>query len=61
MSKTLEVTYPDIHSFYKDTPSEFTKETMKCYKPLEACNFFICGHFQDIYSSILSSIFHLEI
>ena len=23
---------------------------MKCYKPLEACNFFICGHFQDIYS-----------
>ena len=49
-SKIPEVTYPDIYSYLIDTPSEFTKEKMKCYKSLEACNFFICGHVQDIYS-----------
>ena len=49
-SKILEVTYPDIYSYLIDTTSEFTKEKMKCYKLLEAYNFFICGHVQDIYS-----------
>ena len=49
-SKIPEVTYPDIYSYLVDTPSEFTKEKMKCYKSLEAYNFFICGHVQDIYS-----------
>ena len=49
-SKIPEVTYLDIYSYLTDTPSELTKEKMKCYKSLEACNFFICGHVQDIYS-----------
>ena len=30
MSKISEVTYPDIYSYLIDTPSEFTKEKMKC-------------------------------
>ena len=34
-SKIPEVTYPDIYSDLLDTPSEFTKENMKCYKSLE--------------------------
>ena len=49
-SKIPEVTCPHIYSYLIDTPSEFTKEKMKCYKSLEAYNFFICGHVQDIYS-----------
>ena len=49
-SKIPEVTYPDIYSYLVDTPCEFTKEKMKCYKSLEAYNFFICGHVQDICS-----------
>ena len=43
-SKILEVTYPDIYSHLINTPSEFTKEKMKCYKSPEAYNFFICEH-----------------
>ena len=49
-SKIPEVTYLDIYSYLTDTLSELTKEKMKCYKLLEACNFFTCGHVQDIYS-----------
>ena len=49
-SKIPEVTYPDIYSYLIDTPSEFRKEKMKCYKSLEAYNCFVCGYFQDIYS-----------
>ena len=48
--KIPEVTYPDIYSYLVDTPSEFTKEKMKCYKSLEAYNFLVCGHVQNIYS-----------
>ena len=45
-----EVTYSDIYSYLIDTPSEFRKEKMKCYKSLEAYKFFVCGHVQDICS-----------
>ena len=39
MSKTPDVTYSDICSYLIDTPSEFTKEKLKCIKSLEAYNF----------------------
>ncbi len=35
----------DIHI---ETPSEFTKHKLKAYKLLEAYNFFISGHVQDV-------------
>ena len=54
-SKIPEVTYPDIYSYLRDTPSELTKEKMKTYKSLEAYTFFICGHVQDIYSHEFTS------
>ena len=40
-SKIPKVTYPDIYSYLIDTPSEFRKEKMKCYKSLEAYNCFV--------------------
>ena len=41
--------YADIVFYLLETPSEYTKDKIRCYKSLEAWHFFICGHVQDIF------------
>jgi len=43
-----DITYLDIWSYLIDTPSDFTKDKLKAYKSLEAYNFFVSGHVQDV-------------
>lgn len=44
-----DVSYVDLLDYLINTPSEFTKENMKTYKSLEAYNFFLNGHVQEVY------------
>ena len=37
------VGWPDIYNYLVNTPGEFTKESLKAYKSLEAYNFFHSG------------------
>ena len=43
-----DIAYPDIWNYLVETPSEFTKDKLRCYKSLEAYNFFVSGHVQDV-------------
>ena len=44
-----DIVYADIVFYLLETPSEYTRDKIRCYKSLEAWNFFICGHVQDIF------------
>ena len=47
-SKLPDVSFADIYMYLIHTPSEFTHEKLKAHKSLEAYNFFICGHVQNV-------------
>ena len=34
---------------FLETPSDITKDKIRCYKSLDAWTFFICGHVQDVF------------
>lgn len=44
-----DVMWQDITTYLLDTPSSFTKDSIKAYRSLEAYNYFISGHVQDCY------------
>ena len=44
-----DLSWPDIVNYVINTPSEFTKDKIKAYKSLEAYNFFVNGHVQDVF------------
>lgn len=48
------ITWRDVTEYLIDSPSVFTKESMKAYKSLEAYDYFACGHVQDCFYNGLS-------
>lgn len=44
-----DVSWIDIQNYLINTPSSFTSESLKAYKSLDAYNFFICAHVQDVF------------
>ena len=48
-----DVSWGDMYNYLVNSPSEYTHDNLKAYKSLEAFNFFVCNHVQDIlYSEI---------
>ena len=44
-----DITFADITFYLIETPSEFTRDKICAYKSLEAYNFFVSGHVNDVY------------
>ncbi|XP_057296778.1 uncharacterized protein LOC130625692 [Hydractinia symbiolongicarpus] len=51
-----DVTHMDLYVYLIHTPSEFTNESLKAYKSLEAYNFYLSGHVQDVYCHLLKDV-----
>ena len=49
ISSLPEITWRDVTEYLLDTPSAYTKESIKAYKSLEAYDYFVCGHVQNCY------------
>ena len=44
-----DIAFADISFYLIETPSEFTRDKIRAYKSLEAYNFFVSGHVQDVF------------
>ena len=49
ISNLPEITWSDVTEYLLDTPSAYTKETIKAYKSLESFDYFVCGRVQSCY------------
>ena len=49
-----ELSWRDVTEYLIDTPSNFSKESMKAYKSLEAYDYFVCKHVQDCFYQKIS-------
>ena len=49
-----DVSWGDIYNYLVNSPSEYTHDNLKAYKSLEAFNFFVCNHVQDIYYNVIA-------
>ena len=43
-----DVSWGDMYNYLVNSPSEYTHDNLKAYKSLEAFNFFVCNHVQDM-------------
>ena len=43
------VSWGNMYIYHVNSPNEYTYDNVKAYKSLEAFNFFMCNHVQDIY------------
>ena len=50
-----DLTWPDIVNYLINTPSEYTRDKIRAYKSLEAYNFFLQGHVQDVFIYLLTN------
>ncbi|XP_057310110.1 uncharacterized protein LOC130648104 [Hydractinia symbiolongicarpus] len=44
-----DLTWGDMYQYLINTPNEFSHEAMKAYRSLEAYNFYVSGHVQDVF------------
>ena len=44
-----DISWGDMYNYQVNSPSEYTYDNVKAYRSLEAFNFFVCNHVQDIY------------
>ena len=44
-----DIGWADMYNYLIHSPSTYTHQSLKSYKSLEAYNFFLCGHVQDIF------------
>ena len=44
-----DVSWDDMYNYLINSPREYTHDNLKAEKSLEAFNFFVCNHVQDIY------------
>ena len=54
LSKLPDITWGDVYNYLINTTSIYTKEKLKAYKSLEAYNFFVCGHVQNVFYNVIS-------
>lgn len=55
VTKWPDVQFGEIYCYLVDTPGQFTRETLKAYRSLEAYNFFHSGWVHTVLSSTLGS------
>lgn len=55
VTKWPDVQFGEIYCYLVDTPGQFTRETLKAYRSLEAYTFFHSGWVQTVLSSTLGS------
>ena len=55
ISNLPDLSWRDVTEYLLDTPSVFTKESIKAYKSLEAYNYFTWGHVQDCFHHKISN------
>ena len=46
INKFPDITWRNVTEYLIETPSLYTKKSMKAYKSLEVFNYFVCGHVQ---------------
>ncbi|XP_047142692.2 uncharacterized protein LOC124816975 [Hydra vulgaris] len=49
LTKIPDISWGDVYNYLINSTSEYTHEKLKAFKSLEAYNFFVCGHVNDIY------------
>eukprot|EP00112_Aurelia_sp_Birch-Aquarium-sp1_P018060 Seg4256.2 transcript_id=Seg4256.2/GoldUCD/mRNA.D3Y31 product="hypothetical protein" protein_id=Seg4256.2/GoldUCD/D3Y31 len=54
ISNLPDLSWRDVTEYLLDSPSVYTKESIKAYKSLEAYNYFTCGHVQDCFHHNIS-------
>lgn len=47
-SKWPDLQWPDIHCYLIEKPSVYTREKVRAYKSMDACQFAVCGHVQEV-------------
>ena len=52
-----DISFPDISFYLIETSNEFTRDKMRAYKSLDAYNFFIAGHVQDVFIHKIKSTY----
>ena len=50
VSSLPDISWPDIYNYLINHPSSvFTNESLKAYKSLDAYNYFVSGHIQEVH------------